>query len=76
MGSWLKRVEAGTVVVHTADGRSIRGVLTGVYRDELVLAHAAYLSVEGPRELSGEVAVPRENVAFVQRLNGNGAAPS
>jgi hypothetical protein len=73
VASWLERATTSTVVVHTADGRSLRGVLAGVYRDELVLAHASYLTIEGPRELSGEVGVPREMVAFVQRLDG--AAP-
>lgn len=41
--SWLKSVTADTVVVHTRDGRSIRGVLVGAYRTEVVLAHASLL---------------------------------
>lgn len=75
--SWLERSATSTVVVHTADGRSLRGVLAGVFRDEVVLVHAEYLTEEGPRPLAGEVAVPRENVAFLQRLGAavvNGAA--
>ena len=41
--SWLESVTADTVVVHTRDGRSIRGVLVGAYRTEVVLAHASLL---------------------------------
>lgn len=66
--SWLSKVTTSTVVVHTVDGRSLRGVLAGVWRDELVLAHAAYLAEDGAKPLAGEVAIPRENVAFVQQV--------
>jgi small nuclear ribonucleoprotein (snRNP)-like protein len=47
--NWLKSVTAETVVVHTRDGRSIRGVLVGVYRQEVVLAHASLLHAGGDR---------------------------
>lgn len=71
--SWLERVKTEAVVVHTADGRSIQGLLAEVWRDELVLVRAEYLSEEGPRPLLGKIGVPRENVAFVQWLNGSAA---
>ncbi len=61
--------------MHTRDERSIRGVLIACYRRELVLAHAAYL-VEGERStaqpLEGEVCIPRENIAFIQRVGARG----
>lgn len=70
--SYLKRMELETVAVHTKEGRSFRGVLKAVYKDAVVLS-SAYLLVEagGSHEV-GEVVVPRDNLAFLQRnLNGN-----
>jgi small nuclear ribonucleoprotein (snRNP)-like protein len=67
----FRRLVRETVLVHTRDDRSIRGVLLGAYRSELVLAHAVYL-VEGGSEqqLEGEVHIPVSNVSFLQRLGG------
>ena len=41
---YLKALEAETVVLHTRDGSSIRGVLLAVHADVYVLRHAAYLN--------------------------------
>lgn len=55
------------MVVHTRDGRSLRGVLVGAHRDALGLAHAAVLSEDGGQvSAAGEILVPRDNVSFVQ----------
>lgn len=68
---YLKELEAESVVVHTRDDRSIRGALIAVHSDALVLRQAAYLSEDGAAaSIDGEVAVPRENVSFFQRLPG------
>ncbi|GHO58225.1 hypothetical protein KSB_67000 [Ktedonobacter robiniae] len=61
--SWLKSVTADTVVVHTRDGRSIRGVLVGAYRTEVALAHASLLHFGGEDQLDGDVIVLRDNVS-------------
>jgi hypothetical protein len=61
--SWLKSVTADTVVVHTRDGRSIRGVLVGAYHTEVALAHASLLHFGGEDQLDGDVIVLRDNVS-------------
>jgi len=54
------------VVVHTRDGRSIKGVLVATYRDGLALRHAVAFLEGGDSPLTGDVLIPRENVSFVQ----------
>lgn len=66
--SWFRRSLRRRVLVHTVDGRSVRGILRHVYPGELVLAHAEYLHAAGPEELVGEICVPRERVSFCQLL--------
>lgn len=66
---YLKELEAETVVVHTRDGASIRGVLLAVHSDVYVLRHAAYLNEDGSKvAIDGEVLMPVTRVAFMQRL--------
>lgn len=66
---YLKELEAETVVVHTRDGVSIRGVLLAAHSDVYVLRHAAYLNDDGSKvAIDGEVLVPVTRVAFMQRL--------
>lgn len=65
--SFLRSLRARQVVANTVDGRSFRGVLTGVYRDTVVLNEAEWLS-EDIQKLEGRVAVPRENLSWVQVL--------
>lgn len=52
-----------TVVVHQ-NGPSLRGVLTAVYKDCLVLGQATHLDAE--TDLGGEVVIPRAQGVFVQ----------
>lgn len=65
---WIDQLKRRTVVVHTTNGTSLRGVLVGTYRDSLVLAHVAYLGDGGSQPVDGEVVVPRERVAWIQTL--------
>lgn len=66
---YLKDLEAETVVVHTRDGVSIRGVLLAAHSDVYVLRHAAYLSDDGSKlVIDGEVLVPISRVGFIQRI--------
>jgi hypothetical protein len=62
----LPKLVSQTVVLHTVDGRSLRGVLTHEYRDVVILNHVVYLNEGGETEVSGEVVVPRPQVAFMQ----------
>lgn len=70
---WLDRQRTETVIVHTKTKESMRGVLVGVYRDCLVIAHAYYLNAESaPTEIDGEAIVPRDQVAWIQKLYESG----
>ncbi len=72
---YLKNLEAETVVVHTRDDASLRGVLVAVHSDVYVLRHAAYLNPDGSRvEADGEVLIPVTRVAFLQRISPAGEA--
>lgn len=64
----IRKITRTTVVAHTKDGRSIRGVLVGVHRDSISLASAAMLQDADldPFPLDGDVLIPRDNVAFIQ----------
>lgn len=68
---WLNQLTHRTVIVHTAEGDSFRGVLTGVFRDCLVLIHAYYMATEGDTTIDGEVVIPRPHVAWMQVVNGD-----
>lgn len=67
----LPKLVKASVVVHTRDAKSISGVLVGVHRDALAIAHATYLMDDGRREqLAGDVLIPRANVSFLQLERG------
>lgn len=70
MAKWLDRRVKRRVAVHTADGKSLLGVLVGVYPDVVVLRHARILDAgsDTTPALDGDVAVPRSQVSFVQIL--------
>jgi hypothetical protein len=67
---FLPRLARETVVVHTLSGTSLRGVLVASYRDCLVLAHATYLGTDTTIKVDGESVIPREQIAWIQRLGG------
>jgi len=72
---YLKQLTAETVVLHTTDDASIRGVLIAVHSDVYVLRHAAYLNPDGSKvTIDGEVLVPVTRVAFLQRILETGGA--
>lgn len=67
--TWLDDLTLETVLVHTRDGMSFRGLKSSVYDDCLVLKEARVLEDEGVSSvLNGEVVIPRERVHFVQLL--------
>ena len=71
----LSALERPTVVVHLTSDKSIKGVLSGVYDDVLVLRHAALLATDGSVvSLDGEQMIPRERVEFIQRTAGGDAS--
>lgn len=69
---WISRLVARTVVVHTTQDASLRGILVGEYRDCLVLKHGVYLGTIGGDRIEtpvdGEVVIPRGQVAWIQTL--------
>lgn len=70
---WLDKQLRHSVVVHLVSKESVRGVLVGVYRDCLVIAHAYYLNDDSPpTEVDGEVVIPRGQVAWIQKLYESG----
>lgn len=68
---WLSQRMHRRVIVHTADERSIEGLLAGEWPDGLVLRAATYL--ETGAELAGEVWVPRRQVLFAQVSEKDGS---
>jgi hypothetical protein len=69
---WIDRLVKRTVVVHMTTGASIRGVMSGTYRDSIVLAHATYLGMVGgdrvETPIDGDAVILREQVAWIQNL--------
>lgn len=63
----LSRILRDRVVVTLKDGQSFRGLFDGADKNHLVLVDAEYLKSEGPTKVDGEVFLPRDHVAFVQR---------
>lgn len=69
--TWLDDLTLETVIVHLVDdGPSIKGLKRSVYDDCLVLVEARVLEGEGmSKVLEGEIAIPREQVMFMQVLS-------
>lgn len=68
MTRWINQLRFLTVIVHTTTSQSLRGVMTGTYKDCIVLEHAEFLSGDTTATIDGEVIVPRERVAWIQTL--------
>lgn len=64
----LKRLLRRTVIVHTKDDRSFRGVLLHQHADCIVLAHVRLLDAD--LSLGGETVILRENVGWIQDVTG------
>lgn len=72
--TWLDDLTLETVIVHTRDDMSFRGLRSSVYDDCLVLREARVLEGEGVSSvLNGEVVIPREQVHFVQIVSSQDA---
>jgi hypothetical protein len=58
-----------TVVVHTKDERTIRGVLLGEYADRVTLTEAVVMTSSASEQpLGGLQHVPINNVSFMQEI--------
>lgn len=72
--SWLGYPFVRRVIVSTKDGKDFRGILWDRHGDYLVLRDAELLQGQGRNtiqtRIDGELAVPRENVAYIQVLGG------
>lgn len=70
--TWLDDLTLETVIVHTTDDMSFKGLKVSVYDDALVLRDVRVLEDEGMSSvLNGEVVIPRERVHFLQRVAGD-----
>lgn len=56
------------VIANLVDGGAIRGILTHVYRDALVLEHPEWVSGSRPASIGGEVTIDRHRVPILQRF--------
>lgn len=57
--------ERRLVVANIDGGEAIRGVLTGVYQDVIVLEHASHIG-QAVTEMVGVVRIPRGRVRWLQ----------
>lgn len=64
-------IQGRTVVIHTRrpDDQSIRGVMVGMYADEVVLEQPQYITADGPRPIDGPLHVPTANIAWWQEVS-------
>lgn len=69
----VRRFVGDRVVVHSHDGRSLRGVLTGVFSDCVVVSAVEYLDEANPVGPPGQAVVLRANVSWIHRLSEGGA---
>ena len=68
--TWLDGLTLETVIVHTRDGQSFKGIKSVVHDDCLVLRDALLLDDQESSVLNGLIAVPREQVSFLQVVSG------
>lgn len=66
--TWLDSLTLETVIVHTTDGMSIKGLKSVVHDDCLVLRDAMLVEPEAQTVLGGDLVIPREKVAFMQLI--------
>jgi len=62
-----------TVVVHTRDEQSIRGLLVAQHADRLSLRSAVYLHGSGDQPVEGLAHVPTSSISWMQELAGTEA---
>lgn len=63
----LNSILRDRVVVTLKDGQSFRGIFNGGDKNHLCLLDAEYLKPDGLTKVDGEVFIPRDHVAFVQK---------
>lgn len=66
MKRWVRQRLGQEIVVHTTEDDSYKGILDAEYTDGLVLRATTRLGAE-PVSLPGELFVPRDKVALIQR---------
>jgi hypothetical protein len=64
--TWLDDLTLSTVIVHTTDGPSFKGIKQAVHEDCIVLRDAFLLEPEAQEMINGALVVPREKVLFMQ----------
>jgi hypothetical protein len=57
-----------TIVVHTTDGKSLRGVLHGQYADRITLREAVILHGEDEQPAGGLQHIPLGSISWMQEL--------
>lgn len=67
----LRALVGERLVVHTRDGRSLRGVLTSAPRGWVVLADVEYLDKATSVGMPGEAWIADENRSWVHRIGEN-----
>jgi hypothetical protein len=67
--NWFDDLVHDTVILHTRDDRSFKGVVAAVHADSVILQDAFLLDPDAQDMLNGLVGVPRSNLSFVQRLS-------
>lgn len=67
--TWLDGLTLETVVVHTRDGMSIKGVKALVHDDGILLREAALLEDTGMVQLNDQPFIPRDNVSWLQLVD-------
>lgn len=74
--AWFPTLEAKRAILHVKGEHSIEGVLTGIYSDCVVLAHARYLlNATDIQPLDGEQVIPRANIEWVEVLSAGTPQP-
>lgn len=64
---WLDELEVDAVIVTLTDGRTIAGYLAGAREDGILIRNARVLGVAATIAAAGEIVIPRDRIAWVQR---------
>jgi hypothetical protein len=68
--TWLDDLTLETVIVHTTEGYSFRGLKRTVYDDGIVLTDVRLIQDDSgmSQQIDGEVFLPRHQIHFLQLL--------
>jgi hypothetical protein len=72
--TWLDSLTLSTVVVHTVAGPSFKGLRAAVHDDCIVLREVTVPDGDQVAVLAGNIAIPREQVSFLQIIDAEGGA--